>query len=70
MPENEVPLLPQLAPGPAVSDLRSHLRRRNDPRFRIFVIFVLVVLGDRGHLSVALLQRATNPPMTRRSTAT
>jgi len=35
MPENEV-AAPPTPPGPAVSDLRSHLRRRNDPRFRIF----------------------------------
>ena len=47
MPENEV-AAPPTRPGPAVSDLRSHLRRRNDPRFRIFVVFVLAVLVIAG----------------------
>jgi membrane fusion protein, multidrug efflux system len=43
MPENEG-AAPPTSSGPAVSDLRSHLRRRNDPRFRIFAVFALIVL--------------------------
>jgi membrane fusion protein, multidrug efflux system len=46
MPENEVAAPP--TSGPAVSDLRSHLRRRNDPRFRIVVIIALIVLVIAG----------------------
>lgn len=49
MPENQVaapPSNPAPVPGasPAVSDLRSHLRRRNDPRFRLFLIIGVIVL--------------------------
>jgi membrane fusion protein (multidrug efflux system) len=47
MPENEVAAPPTSA-GPAVSDLRSHLRRRNDPRFRIFLTIGAIVLVIAG----------------------
>lgn len=47
MRENEV-AAPPTSSGPAVSDLRSHLRRRNDPRFRIVVIIALIVLVIAG----------------------
>jgi membrane fusion protein, multidrug efflux system len=46
MPENEA--APPNPGGPAVSDLRSHLRRRNDPRFRVFLIIGVVVLVIAG----------------------
>src|SRR6266705_1530435 len=46
MPENEA--APPNPSGPAVSDLRSHLRRRNDPRFRMFVIVGVIVLVIAG----------------------
>jgi membrane fusion protein (multidrug efflux system) len=47
MPENEV-AAPPTSTRPAVSDLRSHLRRRNDPRFRIVVVITVVVLVIAG----------------------
>jgi membrane fusion protein (multidrug efflux system) len=47
MPENEGGS-PPTPPRPAVSDLRSHLRRRNDPRFRILVVITLIVLVIAG----------------------
>jgi membrane fusion protein, multidrug efflux system len=47
MPENEV-AAPTTSPGPAVSDLRSHLRRRNDPRFRVFLVVGVIVLVIAG----------------------
>jgi membrane fusion protein (multidrug efflux system) len=47
MPENEGGS-PPTSPSPAVSDLRSHLRRRNDPRFRILVVITLIVLVIAG----------------------
>jgi len=39
---------PATAPTPSVQDLRSHLSRRHDPRFRLFLIFGLVVLAIVG----------------------
>ena len=39
---------PATAPTPSVQDLRSHLSRRHDPRFRLFLIFGLVVLAMVG----------------------
>lgn len=53
MPENQVAATsPNAAPAPAatpaVSDLRSHLRRRNDPRFRTLVIVGVIVLVIAG----------------------
>ena len=53
MPENQgAAPTPNPAPSPAatpaVSDLRSHLRRRNDPRFRMFVIIGVIVLVIAG----------------------
>jgi membrane fusion protein (multidrug efflux system) len=55
MPENQgAAPTPNPAPSPAatpaVSDLRSHLRRRNDPRFRMFVIIGVIVLVIAGIL--------------------
>jgi len=44
------PINPAPAPAttPAVSDLRSHLRRRSDPRFRLVVIIGIVILVVAG----------------------
>src|SRR5437899_1527396 len=47
MSENEV-AAPTTSAGPAVSDLRSHLRRRNDPRVRILLIIGVIVLVVAG----------------------
>ena len=52
MPEDEIkttPAEPARTPLPAsVKDLHSHLSRRNDPRFRMFLIFGLIVLAIVG----------------------
>ena len=54
MPENQGaaptpnPAQAPAAATPAVSDLRSHLRRRNDPRFRVFLVVAVVVLVIAG----------------------
>jgi membrane fusion protein, multidrug efflux system len=44
-PGQEAPATP---PAPSVQDLRSHLSRRYDPRFRLFLILGLVVLAIVG----------------------
>ena len=49
MPENQVAApstntAPTPAATPAISDLRSHLRRRNDPRLRMFAIIGVIIL--------------------------